>query len=111
MSRGDRVEVIVDVGGASRSFFVEANAGGRKVEIHEGRAGERGMVLVELQARTGKVIKTDRYMATRVIAMIETKVGEPEEDELENGEQPKPLPFDLIDKLGGVEDQTLGLGH
>jgi hypothetical protein len=80
MSKGDRVEVIVDVGGAARSFFVEAEANGRRVEVHEGQRGERGMVLVELQARTGKVIKTDRFMGSRVIAMIETKVEEPEEE-------------------------------
>ncbi len=79
MSRGDRVEVIVDLGGSTRSFLVEADANGRRIEVKEGSRGERGMVLVELQARSDRVIKTDRFMAARVIAIIETKVEEPEE--------------------------------
>ena len=74
MSRGDRVEVVVDTGGDSRSFTFEADANGRRLEVRT----ERSILLVELVARTGKVIATNRFMPGRVIALIETKVEEPE---------------------------------
>jgi hypothetical protein len=77
VSRGDRVEVYVDTGGPeARRFVIEATANGRKVEVSP---VIRGMIEVSVVGRTGKVIKTDRYLATRVVALIEDKNDEEEE--------------------------------
>jgi hypothetical protein len=65
--KGDRVEVLVDTGNGAQSFEVEATKAGRRVEISTSRA----VVEVNEVTRTGKVIRTGRFMAERVIALVE----------------------------------------
>ena len=65
--RGDRVEILVDAGGSARSFEVEATRAGRRVEITSGRT----VVEVAEVTRSGRVIRTARFMASRVIALVE----------------------------------------
>ena len=65
--RGDRVEVTVDTGGGVQRYEIEATRSGRRVEV----STSRGVVEVAEVTRTGRVIRTGRFMASRVIALIE----------------------------------------
>ncbi len=65
--RGDRVEVVVDVGGETRTFEIVASKAGRRVDI----STVRGTVEVSEVTRTGEVVRTGRFMASRVVAVIE----------------------------------------
>jgi hypothetical protein len=70
--KGDRVEVVVDTGGGSQAFEISASRAGRRVEV----STSRGMVEVAELTRTGKVVRTGRFMATRVIALVEHPSGD-----------------------------------
>ena len=65
--KGDRVEVVVDTGGGSQTFDITASRAGRRVEV----STVRGMVEVTEVTRTGAVVRTGRFMAARVIALVE----------------------------------------
>ena len=81
MSKGDTVTILMDVGaGACREFTVTATKNGRTLSVDV----KRGMVEVSEIAATltrgsGDVVRTDRFMASRVVALIESK----QEDETE----------------------------
>jgi hypothetical protein len=77
--KGDKVEVVVDVGDGTRSFFVEAQAAGRSVQVRQGAGNERSLLLVELVGKTGKVVKTDRFALGRVVALIEERADKPDD--------------------------------
>lgn len=64
---GDRVEIVVDAGGASRTWEVEATRAGRRVEIAHGR----GVVEVSEVTRGGTPVRTARFMSSRVLALVE----------------------------------------
>jgi hypothetical protein len=65
--KGDRVEIVVDAGDAVRTFEIEATKAGRRVEV----ATVRGVVEVSELTRTGTAVRTGRFMAARVIALVE----------------------------------------
>lgn len=65
--KGDRVEVVIDTGGASRTFELTATRAGRRVEVVTGR----GVVQVMEVTRGGTAVRTARFMASRVIAVVE----------------------------------------
>ena len=65
--RGDRVEVVVDIGDGTKTFEIVATKAGRRVEI----ANVRGMIEVSEVTRTREVVRSGRFMATRVVALIE----------------------------------------
>ena len=65
--KGDRVEVVVDAGGSSRSYEIEATRAGRRVETTHGR----GVVEVTEVTRGGTPVRSARFMTGRVIAMVE----------------------------------------
>ncbi|HEX3542155.1 MAG TPA: hypothetical protein VHT75_17110 [Acidimicrobiales bacterium] len=66
--KGDRVEVLVDVGGgAVQRFDITATKAGRRVEI----TNARGTVEVTEVTRSGQPVRSGRFMATRVVAVIE----------------------------------------
>jgi hypothetical protein len=67
MAKGDRVEITVDTGGGVQRFEIEATRSGRRVEV----STARGVVEVVEVTRTGRVIRTGRFMASRVIAVVE----------------------------------------
>ena len=71
--RGDWVEIAVDVGDGVKTYTVEATKAGRRVEI----ATSRGVVDVSEVTRTGVVVRTARFMATRVVALVEHPGSEP----------------------------------
>lgn len=65
--KGDRVEVVVDVGDGVQRFDIRATKAGRRVEI----ATSRGSVEVTEVTRSGRAVRTARFMATRVVAVVE----------------------------------------
>lgn len=81
--KGDRVEVVVDVGGGeTRTYEVVAARAGRRVETTTGR----GIVEVAEVTRTGQVVRTAQFMQSRVIAVVEY----PAEDGIADDERPLP---------------------
>jgi hypothetical protein len=70
--KGDRVEVLVDVGDGVRAFEVVATKDGRRVEV----STSRGNVDVTELTRTGQEVRTARFMASRVVAIVEHPAAE-----------------------------------
>ena len=69
--KGDRVEVVIDSGdGATQSYEIVATRAGRRVEVSTGR----GIVEVSEVTRTGTVVRTARFMSSRVVALVEHPV-------------------------------------
>jgi hypothetical protein len=81
--RGDRVEVLVDVGDGVRTFEITASKDGRRVEV----ATVRGNVHVTEVTRTGREIRTARFIASRVVAVVEHPAEE--EPKAERKRKPK----------------------
>jgi len=66
--KGDRVEVVVDTGTSTAQMFeIEATKAGRRVDVTSGR----GIVEVAELTRTGQPVRVGRFMASRVIAVVE----------------------------------------
>jgi hypothetical protein len=65
--KGDRVEIVVDTGDGTRTYEVAATRAGRRVEVSTGR----GIVEVSEVTRTGTAVRTARFMASRVVALVE----------------------------------------
>jgi hypothetical protein len=65
--KGDRVEIVVDIGDGTRTYEILATKAGRRVEV----ATVRGTVEVSEVTRTGNVVRTGRFMSSRVVAVIE----------------------------------------
>jgi hypothetical protein len=66
--RGDRVEIVVDTGeGSVRQFDVVATKAGRRVEV----TMARGTVEVTEVTRSGQPVRSARFMASRVVALVE----------------------------------------
>jgi hypothetical protein len=65
--KGDRVEVVIDVGGSTRTYQVIATRAGRRVEV----ATRRGLVEVTEVTRTGSPVRTARFMASRIVSLVE----------------------------------------
>jgi hypothetical protein len=71
--KGDWVEIVVDAGTDSRTYTVSATRAGRRVET----SIVRGVVTVAEVTRGGSVVRTARFMANRVLALVEHPVGRP----------------------------------
>lgn len=65
--KGDRVEVVVDIGNGTKTYEIEATKAGRRVDI----TNTRGTVEVSELTRTGVVVRSGRFMSDRVVAVIE----------------------------------------
>jgi hypothetical protein len=65
--RGDRVEVVVDSGDGVLRYEIEATRAGRRIEI----STSRGVIEVAEVTRSGSPVRTGRFMAARVIALVE----------------------------------------
>jgi hypothetical protein len=65
--RGDRVEIVIDAGGDVRTYEVMATRNGRRVEINT----RRGVVEVSEVTRGGTPVRTARFMANRILALVE----------------------------------------
>jgi hypothetical protein len=65
--RGDRVEIVVDAGNEVRTYDIVATRNGRRVEV----STSRGVVEVTEVTRSGTPVRTGRFMANRVLALVE----------------------------------------
>lgn len=65
--KGDKVEIMIDAGDGVRIYELVARRAGRRVEISSGR----GIVEVTEVTRTGQPVRTARFMAARVVAIVE----------------------------------------
>lgn len=65
--KGDRVEIVVATDDGSRTYEIVASRAGRRVEVTTGR----GIVEVTEVTRTGETVRTARFMASRVLALVE----------------------------------------
>ena len=83
--RGDKVEVLVDVGDAVRTFEIEATRDGRRVEV----ATVRGNVHVSEVTRHGKEVRTAQFIASRVVAIVEHPAAEEHEARPRKTRKPK----------------------
>ena len=71
--KGDRVEVVVDVGNGTQTYSLVATKAGRRVEV----SNVRGTVEVSEVTRTGQVVRSGRFMAARVVAVVEYPADDP----------------------------------
>lgn len=65
--KGDRVEIVIDAGGDTKTYEIQATRAGRRVEVSTGR----GVVEVTEVTRGGTPVRTARFMAGRVLALVE----------------------------------------
>ena len=65
--KGDKVEIVIDAGGDTRTYEIEATRAGRRVDVTTGR----GVVEVTEVTRGGTPVRTARFMAARVLALVE----------------------------------------
>ena len=82
--KGDRVEVVIDAGGSTRTYDIAATRAGRRVEVTHGR----GLIEVTETTRGGTAVRTARFMAGRVLALVEHPAPRPS---LEDDAAPGPL--------------------
>ena len=61
---------MVDTGEGTRTYEMAATRAGRRVEVSTGR----GIVEVSEVTRTGATVRTARFMASRVVALVEHPV-------------------------------------
>ena len=72
--KGDWVEIVVDSGEGTRVYEVTATRAGRRVEI----TNRRGVIEVSEVTRTGTQVRTARFMASRVLALVEHPADSPD---------------------------------
>jgi hypothetical protein len=65
--KGDRVEIVIDSGDDTQTYQITATKAGRRVDI----ANRRGIIEVSEVTRTGTPVRTARFMASRVVALVE----------------------------------------
>ena len=69
----DRVEVLVDSGGGTaKEYEVRATRAGRRIEVKTSRTS----VEVNELTRNGRVVRSARFMAPRVLAVVEHPADE-----------------------------------
>lgn len=61
------MEIVVDAGQEVRTYDIVATRNGRRVEIETGR----GLVTVTEVTRSGTPVRTARFMASRILALVE----------------------------------------
>jgi hypothetical protein len=66
------VEILVDVGDGVRSFEIAATKDGRRIEV----STARGQIEVAEVTRSGRPVRSARFMATRVVAVVEHPASE-----------------------------------
>ncbi len=65
--KGDRVEAVVDTGQGVQTFEIVATRAGRRIEV----TTARGIVEVTEVTRGGTPVRTGRFMASRLVALVE----------------------------------------
>ena len=78
--KGDRVEAVVDTGqGGVQTFEIAASRAGRRIEV----TTARGVVEVTEVTRGGTPVRTGRFMASRLVALVEHPAKERDEARVE----------------------------
>lgn len=77
--KGDRVEAVVDTGQGTQTFEIVATRNGRRIEV----TTSRGVVEVSEVTRGGTIVRTGRFMASRLIALVEHPAQEGRETRVE----------------------------
>jgi len=78
--KGDRVEIVIDAGsGTTRTYEVAATRAGRRIEV----TTARGVVEVSEVTRGGTPVRTGRFMASRLIALVEHPAQEQSDSRVE----------------------------
>ena len=70
--RGDRVEAVVDTGQGVQTFEIVATKAGRRIDV----VTTRGVVEVREVTRSGNPVRTARFMASRLVALVEHPAGD-----------------------------------
>jgi hypothetical protein len=86
--KGDRVEIVVAADDGSRTYEILATRAGRRVEITTGR----GIVEVAEVTRTGEPVRRARFMANRVLALVEHPASEAAVKQERSVDAPPPAP-------------------
>ncbi len=71
--KGDRVEIVIDVGDGTKTYEIMASKAGRRIDV----ANRRGTIEVAEVTRNGEPVRTARFMAARVVALIEFPADDP----------------------------------
>jgi hypothetical protein len=82
--KGDRVEVVIAADDGSRTYEITATRAGRRVEV----STVRGVVEVAEVTRTGEPVRRGRFMASRVLALVEHPAREARDGHEATGEAP-----------------------
>ncbi len=61
------MEIVVDSGAGVLTYEIEATKAGRRVEV----STSRGVIEVAEVTRNGEPVRTGRFMADRVVALVE----------------------------------------
>jgi hypothetical protein len=77
--KGDRVEAVVDTGQGTQTFEIIASRAGRRIEV----TTARGVVEVTEVTRGGTPVRTGRFMANRLIALVEHPAQEQDKARVE----------------------------
>lgn len=73
VAKGDFVEILVDAGnGSAREYRIGATRAGRRVEVKTSRS----TVEVNELTRNGRIVRAARFIAPRVLAVVEHPAGE-----------------------------------
>lgn len=75
MSKGDSVTVVVDLGNETQEHVFIAEKNGREFEI---TIKQGALIVTEQTMRGGRVVRTARFMASRVVSCIEEPIEEEE---------------------------------
>jgi hypothetical protein len=87
--KGDRVEIVVSADDGSLTYEIEATRAGRRVEV----SNARGVVEVAELTRTGQPVRTARFMASRVVALVE----HPADEDRSGSRSDRPAPPSLFE--------------
>ena len=68
--KGDRVEIVIAADDGSRTHDIRATRSGRRVADHD---GPRDRSQVTEVTRTGEPVRRARFMASRVLALVDTR--------------------------------------
>jgi hypothetical protein len=96
--KGDRVEAVVDTGQGVQRFEIAATRAGRRIEV----TTARGVVEVTEVTRGGTPVRTGRFMASRLIALVEhpASEGDGARVDVTTRRRMRPSP-DLVDEARG----------
>jgi hypothetical protein len=98
--KGDKVEIVVDAGDVTKTYEVAATRAGRRVEV----VNRRGLIEVSELTRGGSAVRTARFLAGRVIALVEHPAPRRPAAEHPDGRAARPVA--AHGETGGVGDDS-----